>query len=80
VQDFGRFVEGTISLGHGNGNATLYLKVIGDRKTVEATVELVLVQGGAWRVSSASYVSESGLKIELLDPYDTRILIPRLIA
>lgn len=80
VQGFGRFVEGSVSLGHGNGNATLYLKVIGDRKTVEATVELVLVQGGAWRVSSASYVNESGLKIELLDPYDTRVLIPRLIA
>ncbi len=80
VKDFGRIIEGSISVGDGHGNATLYLNVIGDRKTVHATVELILVQGGKWRVSSASYVNESGLKIDLLDPYDTKILVPPLIA
>jgi peptidyl-tRNA hydrolase len=57
------------------------LKVIGERKTVNASVHLLLVSGGnTWRVSSASYVNESGQTIELQNPYDTQILIPRLIA
>jgi len=80
VQDFGRIVTGSVSLNNGNGDATLHLKVIGDRKTVNATVDLVLVRGGMWRVSSASYVSDKGQTIDLLDPYDTKTLIPRLIA
>ena len=80
VQDFGRLVTGSVNLHNGNGEATLHLKVIGDRKTVNATVELVLVRGGTWRVSSASYVNDEGQTIELLDPYDTKTLIPHLIA
>jgi len=80
VKDFGRIVTGSVNLHNGNGDATLHLKVIGDRKTVNATVDLVLVKGGTWRVSSASYVNETGQTINLLDPYDTKRLIPRLIA
>ena len=80
VKDFGRIVTGSINLHNGNGDATLHLKVIGDRRTVNATVDLVLVKGSTWRVSSASYVNEAGETIELLDPYDTKTLIPRLIA
>jgi len=80
VQDFGRIITGNVSLNNGNGDATLHLKVIGDRKTVNATVDLVLVRGGTWRVSSASYVNDTGQTIDLLDPYDTKTLIPRLIA
>ena len=80
VKDFGSIVTGSVNLHNGNGDAKLHLKVIGDRNTVNATVDLVVVRGGTWRVSSASYVSEAGLTIELLDPYDTKTLIPRLIA
>jgi len=80
VKDFGRIVTGSVNLHNGNGDATLHLKVIGDRKTVNATVDLVLVKGGTWRVSSASYVNEAGQTMDLLDPYDTKRLIPRLIA
>ncbi len=80
VKDFGRIVTGSVNLHNGNGDATLHLKVIGDRKTVNATVELVLVRGGTWRVSSGSYVNEAGQTVELLDPYDTKTLIPLLIA
>jgi len=80
VRDFGRIVTGSVNLHNGNGDATLHLKVIGDRKTVNATVDLVLVKGGTWRVSSASYVNEAGQTMDLLDPYDTKRLIPRLIA
>jgi len=80
VQDFGSIITGSVTLDNGSGDATLHLKVIGDRKTVNATVDLVLVQGGSWRVSSASYVNGAGQTIQLLDPYDTKTLIPRLIA
>ena len=80
VRDFGSIVTGSVNLHNGSGQATLNLKVIGERKTVNATVDLVLVQGSAWRVSSASYDNESGQTIDLLDPYDTQVLIPLLVA
>jgi hypothetical protein len=80
VKDFGSIVTGSISVGNGNGDATVNLKVIGERKTVNASVNLTLVSGGTWRVSSASYVNASGQTVDLLNPYDSRILIHQLIA
>ena len=80
VKDFGSIVTGSVNLYNGSGQATLNLKVIGAQKTVNATVDLVLVKGSTWRVSSASYVNESGQTIDLLDPYDTQIPIPLLVA
>ena len=80
VKDFGSIVTGSVHLHDGNGDATLHLKVIGDRKTVNATVGLILARGGTWRVSSASYANDTGQTIDLLDPYDTKTLIPPLIA
>jgi hypothetical protein len=53
---------------------------IGEKRTVNASVDLVLVSGSTWRVSSAAYVNDSGERIDLLDPFDSRLLIPRLIA
>lgn len=80
VKDFGSIVTGEFNLSNNSGRATLNLKVIGERKTVNASVELVLVSGNQWRVSSASYVDNSGQTIDLLDPYDSKILIPLLVA
>jgi hypothetical protein len=80
VKDFGSIVTGSVNFHDGSGEATLHLKVIGEHQTVNATVDLLLVRGGAWRVSSASYVNSSGQTVELLDPYDTNLLVPRLIA
>ena len=80
VRDFGSIITGNVNFANDSGQATLHLKVIGTQKTVNATVDLVLVQGNAWRVSSASYVNESGQTIDLLDPYDTQVLIPLLVA
>lgn len=80
VKDFGSIVTGSVNLHNGNGDARLHLKVIGERKTVNATVDLVLVKGATWRVSSAAYINEIGTTIDLLDPYDTKTLSPRLIA
>jgi len=80
VKDFGSIVTGSVNLHNGSGEATLNLKVIGDRKTVYAMVHLVLVSGSAWRVSSASFVNDLGQTVELLDPYDSQMLVPLLIA
>ena len=80
IKDFGSIVTGSVNLANDSGQATLNLKVIGERKTVNATVDLVLVKGSTWRVSSASYVNASGQTIDLLDPYDTQLLIPVLVA
>jgi hypothetical protein len=79
VKDFGSIVTGSVSMNDGNGEATVNLKVIGERKTVNASVHLLLVSGSAWRVSSASYVNESGRTVELLDPYNSKLLT-RLIT
>ena len=80
VKDFGSIVTGGINLSGGNGRATINLKVIGEKKTVNASVDLVLVSGGTWRVVSASYVNDTGQRIDLLDPFNSRLLIPLLIA
>ncbi len=80
VKDFGKVITGSGSLHNGEGEATLNLKVIGERKTVDASVSLVLVSGSTWRVSSASFVNAAGETIDLLDPFDSKILIPLLIA
>jgi hypothetical protein len=80
VQDFGSIVTGNVNFQNGNGEATLNLKVIGEQETVNASVHLVLVSGSSWRVSSASYVNASEQTINLLDPYDSKIVTPILIA
>ena len=80
VKTFGSIVTAGINDRDGNSEVILKLKVIGEKKTVNATVALILVQGNAWRVTSASYVKASGQKIPLLDPYDTKVLVPRLAA
>jgi hypothetical protein len=71
VKDFGSIVTGRFNVQGGNGEATLNIKVIGEQKTVNASVHLLLVSGSDWRVSSASYVNASGKTIDLLDPYDS---------
>jgi len=80
VKDFGNIVMASLNERNGDSEVTLKLKVIGERKTVNATVDLMLVQGNTWRVTSASYINSLGQKIALLDPYDTMVSIPGLIA
>lgn len=80
VKDFGSIITGSVNVSSGSGQATLNLKVIGAEETVNASVNLVYVHGGEWRVTSASYVDKDGQTINLLDPYDTKIPVPLLIA
>ena len=80
VKDFGSIVTGSVSISDSTGNATINLKVIGEQKTVNASVDLILVSGSSWRVSAASYVNQSGETVDLLNPYDSKLLIPLVIA
>jgi hypothetical protein len=80
VKDFGSVITGSAQVVNNSGEATLNLKVIGERKTVSASVDLVYTKGSAWRVSAASYVNSQGQTIDLLDPYDSKIPVPLLIA
>lgn len=75
VKDFGSFVTGSINIQNDNGTATLNFKVIGERKTVNASVDLTYFQG-RWRVSSASYTNDRNQTVNLLDPYESRKQIP----
>ena len=79
VKDFGSIVTGKISLNENTGSAILYLKVIGERKTVNATVNLML-SNRRWVVTDAAYVNSSGMTVSLLNPYETKNLIPLLVA
>ena len=80
VKDFGSIITGSVNVSNGSGQATLNLKVIGAEETVNASVDLVYVNQGDWRVSRASYVNKDGQTTDLLDPYDTKLPIPLLIA
>jgi Cytochrome oxidase complex assembly protein 1 len=69
VKDFGSFVTGSINVRNQNGDATLSLKVIGERKTVNATVDLMYRNNRDWRVIGAQYVSD-GRTVDLMSAYD----------
>jgi hypothetical protein len=73
VTDFGSIITGNISVKNGNGGASLNLKVVGEKKTVNASVELMARSDGEWRVVAASYRDESGRSVDLLNAYDARL-------
>jgi len=70
VKEFGSFVTGNINVRNQDGDATLSLKVYGERKTVNATVDLTYRNNRAWRVTGARYVSD-GRTIDLMSAYDS---------
>jgi hypothetical protein len=80
VKDFGSFGTGNINVSNGEGTATLNLKVIGERKTVNASVELLFRTGRQWRVTAASYKNEAGETVDLLNPYESRRYLLELAA
>jgi ABC-type lipoprotein release transport system permease subunit len=69
VKDFGSFVTGNINVQNANGEASLRLKVIGERKTVNATVDLSYRSNRNWRVTGASY-EHDGQTVDLMRPYE----------
>jgi len=80
VRDFGTFVSGSVNIHNSNGTATLSLKVIGERCSVNATVDLVYRDGRQWRVTAASYRNEAGQTVDLLNAYEAQQPIPLLVA
>jgi hypothetical protein len=70
VKDFGSIVTGNINITNGDGAAQLHLKVIGQQKEVNATVDLVYHSPDQWRVIAASYRNEAGETINLMNPYE----------
>jgi len=71
VKDFGSFPTGNVNIQNNDGNATINIKVYGERKTVNASVDLIYRSGRPWRVVAASYQNDSGETVQLLDPYQT---------
>ena len=80
VRDFGTLVSGSVNIHNSNGTATLSLKVIGERRSVNASVDLVYRDGPQWRVTAASYRNEAGQTVDLLNAYEAQQPIPLLVA
>ena len=78
IKEFGSFVTGSINIANGSGNATINLKVVGERQTVNASVGLTYRNGQPWQVTAASYQNNQGQTIEL-NPKQVRILPAKLI-
>ena len=75
LKDFGWFVSGNINVQNTNGEASLHFKVIGEKKTVNATVDLSYRSNRNWRVTGASY-ERDGQTIDLMRPYETPAASP----
>jgi len=71
VKEFGSIITGSVKSHNDSGDATLSIKVIGERRTVNAMVVLMYRSGRNWRVTEASYRNEAGETVELLDKYGT---------
>jgi len=69
VKDFGSIVTGNINSANGDGEATLYLKVIGAKREVNARVDLSYRNNQKWRVTGASY-DRDGHTVDLMKPYE----------
>jgi len=68
VKDFGSFVTGNINVQNTDGEATLHLKVIGEKRMVNARVDLSYRNNRSWRVTGASY-DRDGQDIDLVQGY-----------
>ncbi len=69
VKEFGWFTTGNIETRNAAGDATLNLKVIGEKKTVNATVVLSKPSNQDWGVTEAFYDND-GRKVVLKAPYE----------
>jgi hypothetical protein len=68
VKDFGSFVTGNVNVQNTDGEATLNLKVIGEKRTVNATVNLSYRSNRSWRVTGATY-ERDGQTVDLVQGY-----------
>lgn len=70
IRDFGSIVTGSVNVDSSDGQATLNLKVIGERRTTNVSVNLIYKNRYQWRVTGATYKNEAGSTVELLDKYE----------
>ena len=75
VKDFGYIVTGNVHIKDAEGRADLHLKVIGEKRIVNADVDLIYREGRPWRVVGASYWNEAGQRVDLLNAYESRFQI-----
>jgi len=68
VKDFGWFVTGNINVQNTDGEARLNLKVVGEKGSVNATVDLSYRNNRSWRVTGATY-ERDGQTIDLVQGY-----------
>jgi hypothetical protein len=68
VKDFGSFITGNINVQNADGEATLYLKVIGEKRNVNVRVDLSYRNNRSWRVTGASY-ERDGNTVDLVQGY-----------
>jgi hypothetical protein len=68
VKDFGSLITGNINVQNADGEATLYLKVIGEKRNVNVRVDLSYRNNRSWRVTGASY-ERDGHTIDLVQGY-----------
>lgn len=70
IRDFGAIVTGSLNAENSDGVATLHIKVIGERRTVDdVRVDLMYRDGREWRVTGASYKDDDGRPVDLIDAY-----------
>jgi hypothetical protein len=68
VKDFSSFVTGSVNVQNTDGEATLHFKVNGEKRSVNATVELSYRNNRSWRVTGATY-ERDGQTIDLVQGY-----------
>ena len=68
VKEFGTFVTGSINVQNTDGEARLNLKVIGEKRSVNASVDLSYRNNRSWRVTGGSY-ERDGQTIDLVQGY-----------
>ncbi len=68
VKEFGSLITGSVNVQNTDGEATLHIKVYGERRAVNATVELSYRSNRAWRVTGATY-ERDGQTIDLVQGY-----------
>ena len=68
VKDFGSFVTGNINVQNTDGEASLNFKVYGEKRTVNARVDLSYRNNRSWRVTGATY-ERDGQTVDLVQGY-----------
>ena len=68
VKDFGWFTGFNVNVQNTDGEATLNMKVIGEKRTVNVRVDLSYRNNRSWRVTGASY-ERDGQTIDLVQGY-----------